>query len=74
MQEACGELDEYHPCLCHELMGGGLNIARAMGWLRGPSESWSFHAIAQNAATCALVGGSAADGSPAERLGFCCHD
>merc|ERR1712060_145437 len=31
--QACGDFDDFHPCLCQELMGFGLNIARAMGWL-----------------------------------------
>ena len=55
-----------------ELMSGGLNSARAMGWLRGPSASWRFHAEVQNAAACDLAG--AMDGGPAGRPGFCCHD
>ena len=24
LQQNCAEMDEYHPCLCQELMGGGL--------------------------------------------------
>ena len=72
LRATCAELDEYHPCLCQELMSGGLNSARAMGWLRGPSASWRFHAEVQNAAACDLAG--AMDGGPAGRPGFCCHD
>ena len=79
LQQACGDLDEYHPCLCDELMGGGLNSVRAMGWLRGPSSQWSFHVSVQNRATCVLagdgVGAVSNDGtSTIERTGFCCRD
>ena len=72
LQGACAELDEFHPCLCQELMGGGLTSARAMGWLRGPSASWRFHAEVQNTATCLLEGADAS--GPAGRPGFCCAD
>ena len=68
---SCAELDDYHPCMCHELMGGGLLSARAMGWLRGPSRLWSFHAEVQNAAQCDLVPKSAV--RPIQP-GFCCRD
>ena len=27
-------------------MGGGLQVARVQGWLRGPFERWNFHADA----------------------------
>ena len=54
LQAACAEADEYHPCFCHELMGGGLVQARAMGWLRGPSQHWAFHAEAQARFTAPL--------------------
>ena len=33
LQLACAEVDEYHPCLCQELMGGGLVAARLAGGL-----------------------------------------
>ena len=69
---ACSELDEYHPCLCQELMGGGLTSARAMGWLRGPSAGWRFHADVQNG-MCELSGATDPNG-PAGKPGFCCHD
>ena len=46
LMQHCSELDEHHPCLCQELMGGGLQVARVQGWLRGPSERWNFHADA----------------------------
>ena len=51
---SCSDLQEYHPCLCQELMGGALLSARSMGWLRGPSHIWQFHAEVQNEATCVL--------------------
>ena len=72
LQMACSELDEYHPCLCQELMGGGLTSARAMGWLRGPSAGWRFHADVQNG-MCELSGATDPNG-PAGKPGFCCHD
>jgi len=72
LQGACAELDDYHPCLCQELMGGGLTSARAMGWLRGPSASWRFHAEGMGASSCLLGGASAS--VPAGRPGFCCAD
>ena len=70
--QSCADLDEYHPCLCQELMGGGLLSARAMGWLRGPSASWQFHADVQNPATCKLPG--MGEGAPTSQTGFCCRD
>lgn len=71
LEESCTELDGYHPCQCHELMGGGLTSARAMGWLRGPSDEWQFHAQVQNAATCVIV----PKGKPPEmQTGFCCQN
>jgi len=72
LQLSCADLDEYHPCLCQELMGGGLMSARAMGWLRGASSTWQFHADVQNPATCALQGSQ--EGSASSQLGFCCRD
>ena len=72
LSASCTEVDGYHPCLCQELMGGGLVAARAMGWLRGPSASWQFHADVQNAATCKLTGSK--PGSPPSQTGFCCRD
>ena len=72
LQAACADLDEYHPCLCQELMGGGLLSARAMGWLRGPSAGWQFHAEVQNEQTCTLTGSR--EGSPTSQAGFCCRD
>ena len=44
----------------------------AMGWLRGPSNGWRFHADVQNAATCMLAGADAS--GPEGKPGFCCHD
>ena len=64
------DLDEYHPCLCQELMGGGLASARAMGWLRGASSKWEFHADVQNPATCHIVTGE----QRSSQTGFCCRD
>jgi len=72
LQASCAELDEYHPCLCQELMGGALTSARAMGWLRGPTAAWRFHADVQNPAMCFLPGADAS--GPSGRPGFCCHD
>jgi len=69
---SCSELDEYHPCLCHELMGGGLLHARAMGWVRGPSESWQFHAEVHNPQTCKIA--KAESEQAASQTGFCCRD
>ena len=71
LQAACADLDEYHPCYCQELMGGGLLSARAMGWLRGPSSTWQFHAEMQNERTCALVGSRR---RAAVAGGACCRD
>ena len=70
LQSACAELDEHHPCLCQELMGGGLQVARVQGWLRGPSERWNFHADAPAAGCPVTADGAASD----ERVGFCCRD
>ena len=70
LEANCAEMDEYHPCMCQELMGGGLASARAMGWLRGPSDGWRFHAVVQNAASCLIVRGEPA----AKQSGFCCRD
>ena len=72
LQLSCADLDDYHPCLCQELMGGGLLSARAMGWLRGPSSTWQFHADVQNPTLCKLAGSQ--EGSPASQVGFCCRD
>jgi hypothetical protein len=69
----CSELEDYHPCLCEELMGGGLTVARSMGWLRGPSKAWEFHVAVQNPSTCTLVDEEQASPS-AEKLGLCCRD
>ena len=71
LEENCADLENYHPCLCQELAGGGLTSARAMGWLRGPSAEWRFHAVVQNAATCELADATTGD---APRPGFCCLD
>ena len=71
LEENCADLENYHPCLCQELAGGGLTSARAMGWLRGPSAEWRFHAVVQNVATCELADATAGD---APRPGFCCLD
>jgi len=71
LEENCADLENYHPCLCQELAGGGLTSARAMGWLRGPSAEWRFHAVVQNVATCELADATTGD-SP--RPGFCCLD
>lgn len=60
----------YHPCLCVELMSGGLATARTMGWLRGPSSEWKFHADARNPLRCEIL----PDGPPETGAGFCCHD
>ena len=70
LRATCAELDEYHPCLCQELMGGGLQVARVQGWLRGPSERWNFHADAPAAGCPVTTDGAASD----ERVGFCCRD
>ena len=75
LEEACTEVDGYHPCQCHELMGGGLLSARAMGWLRGPSASWQFHADVQNPAMCSIVPrADDAHPPPPMQTGFCCRD
>jgi len=71
LQENCADLETYHPCLCQELMGGGLTSARAMGWLRGKSSEWRFHAVVQNPATCDLVDATTGDDP---KPGFCCLD
>lgn len=71
LEENCADLENYHPCLCQELAGGGLTSARAMGWLRGPSAEWRFHAVVQNVATCELADATTGD---APRPGFCCLD
>ena len=71
LQENCADLETYHPCLCQELMGGGLTSARAMGWLRGKSSEWRFHAVVQNPATCDLVDATGGDDA---KPGFCCLD
>ena len=70
LQASCSEVDGYHPCLCQELMSGGLQQARAMGWLRGASSKWEFHADVQNPTTCHIVSGP----QPASATGFCCRD
>lgn len=70
LMQHCSELDEHHPCLCQELMGGGLQVARVQGWLRGPSERWNFHADAPAAGCPVTADGAASD----ERVGFCCRD
>jgi hypothetical protein len=72
LAQSCADLDEYHPCLCQELMGGGLLSARAMGWLRGPSSAWQFHADVQNPATCMLP--ATGENARASQPGFCCRD
>ena len=71
LEESCTEVDGYHPCQCHELMAGGLHAARTMGWLRGPSDKWQFHADVQNAATCAIVPKA---NPPSMQTGFCCRN
>ena len=70
LQASCSEVDGYHPCLCQELMAGGLQIARSMGWLRGASSKWEFHADVQNPRQCHIVSGP----QPASQMGFCCRD
>jgi len=70
LEAACTEVDGYHPCLCQELMAGGLTSARAMGWLRGASSKWEFHADVQNAKMCHIIRGP----QPASQMGFCCLD
>lgn len=70
LQQACAELEKYHPCLCEELMAGGLNIARSMGWLRGSSTSWVLHAVVQNPSECVI----SQEPSSRRRMGFCCLD
>ncbi len=72
LQQNCAEMDEYHPCLCQELMGGGLLSARAMGWLRGRSAEWEFHADAAATSQCELLPPSGV--APASATGFCCRD
>lgn len=72
LASSCAEMDEHHPCMCQELMGGGLLSARAMGWLRGPSAGWQFHAEVNNEAGCALA--RANDAQPTAQTGFCCRD
>jgi len=72
--EHCSQLEEYHPCLCEELMGGGLTVARSMGWLRGPSKAWQFHALVQNPATCTLVDPESTSAPTDQKLGLCCRD
>ena len=70
LEQSCAEHEDYHPCYCQELMGGGLQSARVNGWLRGPSQNWRFHAVVQNPSACVLAGGE----SPAKQTGFCCRD
>lgn len=69
---ACEQLDDYHPCSCTELMSGGLGVARTMGWLRGSSSEWAFHAFTHSPATCAI--NAHADAAVTLRTGFCCRD
>ena len=56
--------------LLQELMAGGLLAARSMGYLRGASSKWEFHADVQNPHTCHIVSGTQA----ASQMGFCCKD
>jgi len=70
LQASCTEADGYHPCLCQELMAGGLHIAKSMGWLRGASDSWAFHADVRNPNTCTIV----PENPPPSQAGFCCKD
>lgn len=70
LQQVCVELENYHPCLCEELMSGGLNVARSMGWLRGSSTNWALHAVVQNPNACVFSQGPSSE----ERMGFCCVD
>jgi len=72
LEASCSEHDDYHPCLCQELMGGGLQNARVNGWLRGPSSNWRFHTVVQNKHSCTLLGDSSE--RHAKQTGFCCHD
>ena len=71
LEASCSEYDDYHPCLCQELMGGGLLSARVNGWLRGASSNWHFHSVVQNKHACKLFSGYA---SLNRQMGFCCHD
>ncbi|KAL1495937.1 hypothetical protein AB1Y20_014579 [Prymnesium parvum] len=70
-EQSCAAHEDYHPCFCQELMGGGLQVARVNGWLRGPSQDWRFHMVVQNAAACLLQGGH---DPPTRQAGFCCRD
>ena len=71
LEQSCAAHEDYHPCYCQELMGGGLQSARVNGWLRGPSQGWRFHAVVQNPSACALLGGYV---PPPKQTGFCCRD
>jgi len=58
--EACASTGGYHLCRTLELQGGGLMVARAMGYLDMASDNWS----AEDSATDVQL----------QKLGLCCLD
>jgi hypothetical protein len=56
------------PLACFE--AAALWVAAWVGWLRGASSKWEFHADVQNPRQCHIVSGP----QPASQMGFCCRD